>query len=600
MKNLICAVTVLAESTAQAATIHVDVNCPGPGNGSIRDPYCSIQTAIDIAVDTDEIVVAPGTYFEAINFGGKAVTLRSSDGAEVTTIDGTGFFHVVQCVTGEGPDTVLDGFTITGGDADGVFPDNRGGGMRNIGSSPTVTNCTFSGNTATEGGGMASRFDSSPTVTNCTFTGNTADFGGGGLHNDEGSSLTVSNSVLWGDSPDEILEDGTLLTVSYSNVQGSWPGIGNIGSNPMFVDPNNGDYRLSPNSPCIDTGDNAAVPKGVLRDLDGNPRFVADACAGDSGSTVDMGAYEFQGTSCDLGTMMERSDILWRNQVTNQTYIWMLDGITPIGNGSPGTFGAVWQIAGVGDFDGDGHSDILWRHISTGEVYIWFIDGTQLANYGPVATIDPTAWVIAGTGDFNNDGYCDILWRHTTGQTYIWLMNGLNRIGQGSPGAANPVLWQVAAIDDFDGDGRTDILWRHTTTGQALIWLIDGTQQIGTGSPGAVNPGAWTLVGTGDFDGDGRSDILWQRTSTGQVVIWLVDGTQRVGSGSPGTVGFEWTIAGIGDFSGDGRSDILWHHQMTGIAYIWFIGGTQNIGGGLVGVAGLDWAIVGAADFDGG
>ncbi len=51
---------------AQAATIHVDDdNCPGPGDGSVRDPYCSIQTAIDNAVDTDEIVVAPGTFVEA-------------------------------------------------------------------------------------------------------------------------------------------------------------------------------------------------------------------------------------------------------------------------------------------------------------------------------------------------------------------------------------------------------------------------------------------------------------------------------------------------------------------------------------------------------
>ena len=67
----------------------------GPGNGSEVDPYCSIQTAIDNAVDTDEIVVAPGTYVEAINFLGKAITLRSSDGQSVTTIDGTGFSHVV-------------------------------------------------------------------------------------------------------------------------------------------------------------------------------------------------------------------------------------------------------------------------------------------------------------------------------------------------------------------------------------------------------------------------------------------------------------------------------------------------------------------------
>ncbi len=80
---------LLAVSTAQAATIHVDDdNCPGPGSGSERDPYCSIQTAIDNAVDTDEIVVAPGTYFEAIDFLGKAIWLHSSDGAAVTTIDG--------------------------------------------------------------------------------------------------------------------------------------------------------------------------------------------------------------------------------------------------------------------------------------------------------------------------------------------------------------------------------------------------------------------------------------------------------------------------------------------------------------------------------
>ena len=56
MKKLLAAVTVLAVSTAQADTIFVDDdNCPGPGSGTERDPYCSIQTAIDNAVDTDEV-----------------------------------------------------------------------------------------------------------------------------------------------------------------------------------------------------------------------------------------------------------------------------------------------------------------------------------------------------------------------------------------------------------------------------------------------------------------------------------------------------------------------------------------------------------------
>ena len=68
---VIAAGVILTVVTAtQAASIHVDIaNCPGPGNGSEVDPYCSIQTAIDNTVSAvDEVVVAPGTYLETINF----------------------------------------------------------------------------------------------------------------------------------------------------------------------------------------------------------------------------------------------------------------------------------------------------------------------------------------------------------------------------------------------------------------------------------------------------------------------------------------------------------------------------------------------------
>jgi len=101
MKKLLAAVTVLAVSTAQADTIYVDVNCPGPGNGSEADPYCSIQTAIDNAVDTDEVIVSPGTYFETIDFMGKAIWLHSSGGWDVTTIDAQQTGTVVTCASGE-------------------------------------------------------------------------------------------------------------------------------------------------------------------------------------------------------------------------------------------------------------------------------------------------------------------------------------------------------------------------------------------------------------------------------------------------------------------------------------------------------------------
>ncbi|MHC4766818.1 MAG: hypothetical protein ACYTF2_17130, partial [Planctomycetota bacterium] len=127
---LIVAVVAVLSSSAYAQTIYVDDdNCPGPGSGTPGDPYCSIQTAIDNAVETDEIIVAPGIYLETINFLGKGVWLHSSDGPEVTIIDGTGYYHVVQCVSEEGPDTVLEGFTITGGNANGDYPDYLGGGM---------------------------------------------------------------------------------------------------------------------------------------------------------------------------------------------------------------------------------------------------------------------------------------------------------------------------------------------------------------------------------------------------------------------------------------------------------------------------------------
>ncbi len=86
--HLVIMAVVGVFSSANADLIFVDDdNCPGPGSGMEGDPYCSIQTAIDAAVDTDEIVVAPGTYFETINFLGKAVNLRSSGGPGATIID---------------------------------------------------------------------------------------------------------------------------------------------------------------------------------------------------------------------------------------------------------------------------------------------------------------------------------------------------------------------------------------------------------------------------------------------------------------------------------------------------------------------------------
>ena len=87
-------------------------------------------------------------------------------------------------------------------------------------------------------------------------------------------------------------------TVTYSDVEAGFDGIGNIELDPLFVDPDNDDYHIAPTSPCIDAADNTAVPEGIVVDLDGEDRFVDDPDTVDTGNgdppIVDMGAYEFQ------------------------------------------------------------------------------------------------------------------------------------------------------------------------------------------------------------------------------------------------------------------------------------------------------------------
>jgi predicted outer membrane repeat protein len=174
-----------------------------------------------------------------------------------------------------------------------VFSGNSaesGGGMYNYKSSnPKLTNTTFTGNSA-ELGGAIYNDAATPVITNCTFFGNTANFTGGGMYNVAYPAPVVANSILWGDTPDEIYNSASVPAVSYSDVEGGYAGNSNLDVDPLFVDPVNSDFHIAPDSPVIDVGTNSA-PNLPEYDFEGDPRILDGN--GDWNFIVDMGVDEY-------------------------------------------------------------------------------------------------------------------------------------------------------------------------------------------------------------------------------------------------------------------------------------------------------------------
>ena len=160
----------------------------------------------------------------------------------------------------------------------------------------TLTNCLFVGNWADKIGAAVYSFNNTSQFTNCTFADNIAPNGSSLAceHVFVGpSDINITNCIFWDDGDEIWNNDNSIITITYSDVQGGWPGEGNIDADPCFVEPGywdpngawiEGDYLLLPGSPCIDAGDNSAIPPSVITDLDGYPRI--------RGPAVDMGAYE--------------------------------------------------------------------------------------------------------------------------------------------------------------------------------------------------------------------------------------------------------------------------------------------------------------------
>lgn len=218
---------ILLRPEASASVIYVNRKATtGSGEGSSwANARADLQSALKSAAAKDEIWVAAGTYVPGKDrtdafrlkpgvalyggFKGTEKTREQRDAmANLTVLSGdlagddNGFannaenaYHVVAGSN----DAIIDGFVITGGNADGTGANGYGGGMYNYSASPIVQHCVFIGNSAGDagGGGGICNSAASPRVLGCTFAGNRGAFGGA-MRNHDSSSPEVRDCVFSG------------------------------------------------------------------------------------------------------------------------------------------------------------------------------------------------------------------------------------------------------------------------------------------------------------------------------------------------------------------------------------------------------------------
>ena len=135
--------------------------------------------------------------------------------------------------------------------------------------SSNLKNLAIIGNTAEIHGGGIYLFYSSSPLENITIAGNAAGENGGGIYCRANSEPVLKNCILWNDTPQEIFLENSDLNATYSDIENGWQGEGNINTDPLFSDPENGNYHLQWDSPCIDAGDPSSPydPDGTIADM---------------------------------------------------------------------------------------------------------------------------------------------------------------------------------------------------------------------------------------------------------------------------------------------------------------------------------------------
>ena len=341
--------------------------------------FISLQTALDHAITQDQIWVSKGIYTPSYSYdlpntsrfyhfrlksdvqiyggfaGTETLVSQRTDfglgGANETILSGDlgilndvsdNCYQIFYLPLGLGlkNSSILDGVTITGGNANVTSLQNAGGGIYCIGNSPSLINCNISNNRAHYGGAIAtsrtgelsvvnslihknsSSYDggglyignnSSPILTNCIIYENTTLYNGGGIYlASSTSAITINNSIIWANNgtAGKQIYSNTSTSLNYScysensgDISGGLPSIQNcITSDPLLNNPGDQDFRLTASSPCIDAGNDTYCNEPYdIRGI-GFPRKLDKDDAGVTG-TIDIGAYEFnRDTDCSNPT----------------------------------------------------------------------------------------------------------------------------------------------------------------------------------------------------------------------------------------------------------------------------------------------------------
>ena len=264
------------------------VVCGWSGQRSLRKwwpgaPFVTIQEALNASADNDTIIVANGTYTESIQLNGKKIAIIGENRDSTIISAGVNGYGIYLNQAGK-PNTLIRNITITNGAAEngnaGLYVSdnspnckfenlniigNNGDGVYIAGfSSGKFSNCIIADNGLN---GLIIWSESDAELVNATIVNN-------GQHgiNIQGDGLpkniTVSNSILYGNTNGSFISYGDandVVSVNYTNSEGGYEGILDVatinagwtfsnGIDPMFVDGENGDYRLVATSFMLDGG----------------------------------------------------------------------------------------------------------------------------------------------------------------------------------------------------------------------------------------------------------------------------------------------------------------------------------------------------------